>query len=428
MTPEHIEDFLTTNYPSAAEKLYQPVLNRLSNSRSLSLEDVARDVSFKLVYAVVERASKRYKDPASVADDVLIGNLFSSDGLKRLAKVGDVEAYIKAAIRDPMERVRIPFADEYPSLNQWNRDAPQLKYSPAPGPHPHWNLITSHIGAELDDGLSDGRLPGISNGQAYIQAWLASIVQKPACRLPYLFLYGPQDSGKSILHEAFSLLVTRGVMQADRALTSRNDFNSELDGTVLAAVEEKNIRFSAGAAAKVKDAVTARKLSIRRLYHDSYETDNYTHWIHTSNEIDACPIPRDDTRIVALTVPQLGDSLIPKDEFRERLVKEAPAFTHSLVRMKLPEPEGRLALPVIQTPTRHRIQHVDSTLLERWLDAQTDYILDGHGCVQLRDVMQTINASGIGRYTTKGLKRDILLLNRRGLEVEGCSLRGLSEA
>jgi chaperonin GroEL (HSP60 family) len=43
-----------------------------------------------------------------------------------------------------------------------------------------------------------------------------------------LFFFGPENSGKSIFHEAFNELVTTGVVMADRALTNQSDFNGEL--------------------------------------------------------------------------------------------------------------------------------------------------------------------------------------------------------
>ena len=47
-------------------------------------------------------------------------------------------------------------------------------------------------------------------------AWIAWIIRFPFSPLPYLFLYGPENSGKSIFHEAIALLMTKGCVPADR--------------------------------------------------------------------------------------------------------------------------------------------------------------------------------------------------------------------
>jgi hypothetical protein len=68
----------------------------------------------------------------------------------------------------------------------------------------------------------------------YLLYWIACMLRDPFEPLPYLFFYGDQNSGKSIFHEAVSLLMTKGVAAADRALTNANDFNGELANAVCA--------------------------------------------------------------------------------------------------------------------------------------------------------------------------------------------------
>ena len=67
---------------------------------------------------------------------------------------------------------------------------------------------------------------------------------------PFLFFFGPENSGKSIFYESLQLLVTKGVVEADRALTNANDFNGELAGAIICAIEEKDITKAPGALAR----------------------------------------------------------------------------------------------------------------------------------------------------------------------------------
>lgn len=249
--------------------------------------------------------------------------------------------------RSPWIGKAIPFADEYPGGRIWNQyPIGWNKITPCKDWRvecPTWLKMLEHIGSDLGPGGTD-----------WLFTWLASVVQKPFAPTPYLFLFGPEDCGKSILHESFDLLVNRGVVRADRALTSRGDFNGELAGCLLAVVEEKNIAKAPGAYAKIKDAVTSRQLSIRKMRVDSYMIDNMTHWIQCSNDPSACPIFDRQTRIQPIYVGRLANP-IPKSAFLAALKSEGGKFAHALANAKLPDPTSRLSLQIIETTTSQRL-------------------------------------------------------------------------
>jgi hypothetical protein len=69
-------------------------------------------------------------------------------------------------------------------------------------------------------------------------------------------------------------------------------------------VEEKDISV-AGAAAynKIKDWVTSKMISIRKMRTDSYSQPNTTHWVQCANHREACPIFPGDTRITMASCP-----------------------------------------------------------------------------------------------------------------------------
>jgi phage/plasmid-associated DNA primase len=176
--------------------------------------------------------------------------------------------------------------------------------------HPHWDKILRHCGQDLDAAIRSSEWAtraNIKSGADYLLYWIACMLQDVFEPLPYLFFYGDQNSGKSIFHEAVSLLMTKGVAAADRALTNANDFNGELANAVLCYVEEKDISV-AGAAAynKIKDWVTSKMISIRKMRTDSYSQRNTTHWVQCANNREACPIFPGDTRITMVFVPDLA--------------------------------------------------------------------------------------------------------------------------
>jgi hypothetical protein len=258
---------------------------------------------------------------------------------------GEVEAIMGHCERHPHKIVSVPFAPVELPGRRWNLDAPQWRFDPVPGEHPHWDIVLDHIGQSLTPYL---RFDWAKTGGDYLRTIIASILREPFAPTPYLFLFGPENSGKSIFHEAFDLLVTKGVVKADRALTSRSDFNGELAGCVLAVVEEKDISQCPGAHAKIKEAVTALKLSIRKMYVESFEIDNCVHWVQCANSPLACPKFPGDSRIQPIYVgPPERD--IPKSVLLAALQEEAPAFLHTIKHVTLPPLTGRLRIPLVET-------------------------------------------------------------------------------
>ena len=284
-----------------------------------------------------------------------------------------IDVILGKSIENYWEIVNIPFKEEYPGNRRWNLGAAQFAYEPVEGPHEHWDLILDHIGKSLTSALQDNKWcleNGIHNGLLYLQAWLAACFQNPFCQLPYLFLYGPQNSGKSILHEALSLLVTHGVVQSDKALTNQQGFNGELKDSIVCTIEEVNLQKASQAADRLKMWVTGKTISIRALYETSYEIPNKTHWIQCANLQSFCPVFHGDTRITVFYV-DLPDQEIPKTTLLEHLAKEAPAFLQTLLNFSLPPASGRLAIPVIETKYKESIETINESALDAFIKEKT---------------------------------------------------------
>jgi phage/plasmid-associated DNA primase len=292
----------------------------------------------------------------------------------------EAEQLMGWAEKRPWKLVSLPFQPEYPGNRQWNRNATQLAFQPIPRDeepvHPHWDLILEHIGSDLSKYLAklDWAIEsGIRTGGDYLRAFFASIIRDPLEHTPYLFLFGEENSGKSIFHEAFSLLVTSGVVKADRALTSRSDFNGELAGAILCVVEEKDIGKTPGALAKIKDASTAEFLSIRKMRTDPYMARNFTHWVQCNNDFASCPVFPGDSRITVIYVPPFTGTEIPKRQLLRKLEEEAPAFLRTVIDMILPHPMGRLRIPIVDTEHRKRLQDFAKSWLDTFIDENVTY-------------------------------------------------------
>jgi hypothetical protein len=295
----------------------------------------------------------------------------------------EAEAIMGGAVKRSWKLVNLPFHDEYPGGRQWNMDAAQFRYKPAELAddevpyHPHWDLIYKHVGSDLDAAIREApwaERMGIKTGAQYLVLWIACMFRDPFEPLPYLFMYGSENCGKSIFHEALELLITKGIVKADRTLTSGNEFNGELASAILCVVEEKNVAASPTAHARIKEWVTCRNLSIRKMRTDSYTQPNTTHWVQCANRQDHCPVFPNDTRITVINVPDLlPEQEIPKKKLLEKLKEEAPHFMHTLMNTELPPVEGRLRLPVVETANKLRSEEFSRDELEQFIDECCHY-------------------------------------------------------
>jgi hypothetical protein len=283
------------------------------------------------------------------------------------------EAAMGRAIMQAWRQVSIPFAGEYPGNRQWNLSAPQYAHVPAEGPHPNWDKCFAHWGKYLTPDLApikgpDGELLpnprnpwafrlGILDGPSYLKMWYACCLRYPDVPLPILFFFGPEDSGKSLFFEAFGFLVTRGVANVYKAVKSRDEFNKELWGTVLAYIDEKDLSEIPGAIQRLKEWSTCRKLSIRKMCTDPFEVDSFLHFVHCANSRHFLNVWPGDTRI---TVCHVGDLMeeekIAKPKLEQLLLEEAPRILYTLLTMELPPLTDRLRLPVVTTDAKRELQ------------------------------------------------------------------------
>ena len=299
---------------------------------------------------------------------------------------GDAEAIMGAAVARGWRLVNLPFREEYPGGRQWNLDAAQFKYKPAELAddeipcHPHWDMIFEHIGHELTPVLRE--LPwaidaNLRTGADYLRAWVACAFRDPFQPLPYLFFFGPENSGKSIFYESLQRLVTKGVVKADLALTS--EFNGELSGAIICAVEEKDISKAPGAHAKIKEYSTGRTILIRKMRQNSFEQPNATHWVQTANRRENCPVFPGDTRITAVYVSDLLDEQrIAKPKLEPLLDQEAPHFLYTLMHLELPPMIDRLRLPVVTPASKLSAEEDNQTALEQFIGQQCERTPDKH--------------------------------------------------
>ena len=328
----------------------------------------------------------------------------------------DLTGLLGGAIFRSWSVVNEPFTPEFPGGRIWNMGASQYVYTPldlAEGQspkHPHWDLVMRHCGVDLDSYIPD--LPwckewGITNGGDYLTAWIACMLRHPFLKLPYLFMYGPQNSGKSIFHEAIATLVTRGVVKADRAITSSSGYNGELLNAILGVIDEVDIS-KAGSSVynKLKEWTTALTLSVHAKYKQVYEARSSLHFVQLSNTRSSLPVLGGDTRITAMNVPLL-EREIPKETLMASLHAEGPSFMRTLMDWTIPDAIGRLKLPVIETQSKDDAMASNRNPLEAFLEDRC-YKVDG-AAITLADFrnlfLESLDQLEASEWSTHVVKR-----------------------
>lgn len=286
----------------------------------------------------------------------------------------DIEIILGQAISNAWVVVNQPFQPEYPGDRQWNRSSARFKIAPTLDGEalsfPTWLRITDHCGRSLDTAIADHswcKANGITTGGQYLRLWFASLIRHPQAPLPYLAFYGPQDSGKSTIHEAFcQLILDGGYMDGAMALVSQGNFNGELQDSILCTLEEVDLRNKV-VAQRMKDWVTSAQISVHIKGQTPYKAPNYTHWIQCVNDRDFIPVFQGDTRVVVSYVDSIPDEeKIPKRELWTTLAKEAPDFLAHLLALDIPDSRDRLMLPVVKTSDKVAAEYASLTPVEQF--------------------------------------------------------------
>ena len=288
----------------------------------------------------------------------------------------EIQSILGSSVFRCWKVVNKPFQPEYPGDRQWNRNAAQLKFLPTQDKedlnYPTWLKILRHCGSGIDEFIKDNpwaKANGILDGADYLKCWIASLFQEPIEPLPYLFFYGPQNSGKSILHEALDLLLTKGYKRADAALISQTGFNAELEGSIICVVEETDLRKNKTAYNRIKDWVTSRQLLIHPKGKTPYHVPNTSHWIQCSNDHQSAPPFSGDTRITMVHVDNLEpEQLIPKKELIPQLEKEAPDFLAEILNLEIPPSNDRLNVPALATDDKRIVENLNKTQLQLFIE------------------------------------------------------------
>lgn len=352
------------------KKIFNARLQQPGESETINFDKLVRHVVTETGddYGwVIRTGNKWYREPLTHVRIALRALNFSDSEINKILGNCVLEGWVL---------VTEPFENEYPGNRKWNCNAAQFRYTPKedePYNYPTWQRILDHCGKGLDNSVKhDGwcKTHNILTGADYLKIWVASLFQEPKEPLPYLFLYSKEErTGKTTFHEALGTLMTTGYIQGDVALISQGSFNAELEGAILAVVEETDLRKATIARNRMKDWVTSSYFLIHRKGQTPYRTKNTTHWIQTGNEYTECPIFSGDTRIVMIHVPEFQlEDYIPRKQLFACLEQEASDFMAMILKIEIPPSGDRLNVPVVDTEIKKQTQKLNRSLLEEYLD------------------------------------------------------------
>ena len=335
-------------------------------------------------------------------------------------KANAIKKILGSCILNPWLVVNIPFQPEYPGDRQWNRDAAQFRFRPVDSDDwlcPTWHKVLNHCGVGLNDAVQQHawcRDANITTGGEYLLYWAACMFRKPEQPLPYLFFYGPQNSGKSIFHQALSLIFLNkvGYVRAEAALQNPSAFNGELAGAVLCVVEEVDLSGRGGkmALARIKDYVGSDTIGLHVKGKTVILVQNTTHWVHCANDPGFCPIFPDDSRITMGLVPSLEPGVeIPKNQLLADLEKEGPNFLGLLLSLDIPEPAGRLAVPVINTADKLEAAALNASLVQQFISERA-HLVPGHVISLEEFYLQFCDWVGDTSWTKQRISREMNLV------------------
>lgn len=284
------------------------------------------------------------------------------DASSKLETLGYGDGAIKSILGTdtPYRIVNEPFAGEFPRKYEWNRGATQLAFPIADthGNYTHWQMILDHCGEAFNEAVSNDswcREFGVHTGADYLKLWIARLLRSPKERLPGIALYSElQNTGKSTFAASHGRLMTgNGYVNSARGLTT--DFNKQLFGCVLWDFDDVNLAGRSGELyGKIKPLMTNDRIGMCGKGETEIQVDNTLHFVHSGNAIEYFAVQSGDTRWILGEVRPLEQE-IPEAILTRRLLKEAPYYLRALFDLPMPEPAGRLFLPVLDTPLKNRL-------------------------------------------------------------------------
>lgn len=164
---------------------------------------------------------------------------------------------------------------------------------PAPG---DWSLMRSHI--------LDVICGGDADLYAWLEAWLARIVQEPGGERPgtAVVLKGGQGTGKGMFVSHFGKIIGPHYVHLTHQEQLTSKFNSQLKDALVVFADEACYPGDKAAVGRLKGLVTEHTITIEPKGVNAFQVANHVNLLMASNESWVIPADWDDRRFLVLEV------------------------------------------------------------------------------------------------------------------------------
>lgn len=199
---------------------------------------------------------------------------------------------------------------------------------------PTWDEILGNLGASIDSHVRDryGTV-GMTTGRDYLIRWIAGLIHHSNYRLPYLFLHGPKDSGKSLMHECISCLLYAHSVNIGKMLNRSTVINEPMADVCLAIIDNKLLNDSE--TIKLNTWVNDEFVTIKSLIRPPSLVKNSLHWIHCAKSIAELPEIHYSSGLVNIKTSAVT-KMTDKRHLLRRLNYEAPSLLAYILVMDIP--------------------------------------------------------------------------------------------
>ena len=211
---------------------------------------------------------------------------------------------------------------------------------------------------------------GVGEVQKHFLNWLAVVWQQRRKPMTAWVFHGVQGTGKGLLfHRVLRPLFSHRHAIQKRAAELDSQFNGWLESALIAFIDEVNADMFTSTSAKavesdLKTMITEPTASIRRMRTDSYEVQNYTAFIFSSNEKRPVSIAANDRRFNVGKFQELPLSITQAEI--DGIENELTAFARFLSDYKA---DFNTARTVLQTEDRMEIQRRSITSIDELCNA-----------------------------------------------------------
>ncbi len=298
----------------------------------------------------------------------------------------DVNETLDTLVCNPIKIVAKHFAPPTLVGNEWNVLGCQVPEG-VPGDFSTYQQIIDHAGQFLQSGIdrcSWCRRHDV-DGAKWLKYWFAAVRQDPYEPLPGLGLYSfEHGTGKTSLREALrhtfgSQYVVDGAKELDEK------WSGHLVNAVVVSYEEVNLN-RPESVSKLKDLITSRTLSVRKMQTDSFSIRNATHHIHTGQNPEYAPVEPGDRRWTIFDELEKPTSKVSSVYMERQLEAERLAWLYELEHTEIPpiDRDMDFRLPTLTSDLKLKIMDGTTTvppnlrpLREAITEVLADPILNG---------------------------------------------------